>query len=162
MSETYDLYAVRYGHHERTARHNFIGGDPHDGPSPLDYFVWAIVGRNRTFILDTGFDAAMAAKRKRELLRPVRDGLKMIGIVADDVEDVILSHMHFDHCGNHELFPRARYHLQDIEMEYCTGRCMCHAALQLPFEVEDVTSMVRKVFAGRVQFHNGTSEIAEN
>ena len=46
-------------------------------------------------------------------------------------------------------------------MEYCTGRCMCHATLRHPFDAEDVTSMVQKVFQGRVTFHNGASEIAD-
>ena len=83
MSETYDLFAIRYGHHHRTATHNFLGGDPHDGPMPLDYFVWAIVGEKRSFVFDTGFDAPRAAKRQRTLLRPVGEGLKMIGINPD-------------------------------------------------------------------------------
>ena len=61
-------------------------------------------------------------------------GLKAIGVEPGDVRDVILSHMHYDHCGNYDLFPHARYHLQDIEMAYCTGRCMCHAGLRGPFE----------------------------
>ena len=162
MDDTYELYAIRYGHHDRNAAANFIGGDPHDGPMPLDYFVWAIVGRERTFVFDTGFDAKVAERRQRQLLRPVGEGLKMIGIDPDKVEDVILSHMHFDHCGNHELFPRARYHVQDVEMAYCTGRCMCHEYLRHPFDYEDVASMVGKLFAGRVTFHDGVSEIAPN
>ena len=37
---------------------------------------------------------------------------------------------------------------------------MCHALLRLPFEEEDVVAMVRKVFAGRVCFHDGTSQVA--
>ncbi|MBN9021394.1 MAG: N-acyl homoserine lactonase family protein [Rhizobiales bacterium] len=162
MTETYELYAIRYGHHDRTATHNFILGDPHDGPMPLDYFVWAIVGAERTFIFDTGFDEPTSLRRKRTLTRPVGDGLRMIGIDPDSVEDVILSHMHFDHCGNHALFPKARYHVQDSEMAYCTGRCMCHGYLRLPYELDDVTDMVGKVFAGRVTFHDGVSEIAPN
>ena len=44
-------------------------------------------------------------------------------------------------------------------MAYATGRCMCHTALRLPFEVDDVVAMVRKVFAGRVTFHDGEDEI---
>src|SRR5260221_13477313 len=36
---------------------------------------------------------------------------------------------------------------------------MCQAALRLPFEVDDVVAMVRKVFAGRVTFHDGEDEI---
>lgn len=113
-------------------------------------------------MFDTGFDAEVAQKRQRHLLRPVGEGLKMIGIDPDKVEDVILSHMHFDHAGNHDLFPHARYHVQDVEMAYCTGRCMCHDYLRHPFAYEDVASMVAKLFAGRVAFHDGVSEIAPN
>jgi len=80
MDDIYELYAIRYGHFDRNAAANFIGGDPHDGPMPLDYFVWAIVGKERTFVFDTGFDAKVAEKRQRQLLRPVAEGLKMIGV----------------------------------------------------------------------------------
>lgn len=161
MPEPYEVYAVRYAHNPAATRAgNFVGGDPHDGPMPLDYFVWAIKGNGRTFILDTGFDEAMSTKRVRDFIRSPGEGLKMIDIDPDTVEDVIISHMHYDHCGNYDLFPRARYHIQDIEMGYCTGRCMCHDALRHPFEVEDVIAMVRKVFEGRVTFHDGDAEIA--
>jgi len=59
-----------------------------------------------------------------------------------------------------DMFARARYHLQDREMQFCTGRCMCHAMMRVPFDADDVTSMVRKVFEGRVEFHDGTTELA--
>src|SRR5262249_9914660 len=52
------------------------------------------------------------------------------------------------------------YHLQDGEMAYATGRSMCRAHLRLPFEADDVVAMVRKVFAGRVAFHDGDDEVA--
>ena len=45
-------------------------------------------------------------------------------------------------------------------MAYATGRCMCHAPLRFPFEADDVVAMVRKVFDGRVAFHDGADEIA--
>jgi hypothetical protein len=45
MSE-YEVLAIRYAHNaERRAAENFIGGDPHDGPMPMDFFVWALRGR---------------------------------------------------------------------------------------------------------------------
>jgi len=157
--ETYSVYAIKYGHHDRLSSANFIGGDSHDTPMPLSYFVWAIVGPSRTFVVDTGFDAATGAQRGRLTTKPVEEGLAAIGIDAASVEDVIVTHMHYDHAGNRELFPRARYHLQDREMHYCTGRCMCHPALSHPFDVRDVSSMVHRVFEGRVQFHDGDSAI---
>jgi glyoxylase-like metal-dependent hydrolase (beta-lactamase superfamily II) len=160
MSDIYEVYAIKYGHHDRKAAENFIGGDPHDIAMPLDYFVWAIVGKDRTILVDTGFDAAMAAKRQRHITNPIAEGLASIGIQADAIETVIVSHLHYDHSGNYELFPRARYHLQDCEMAYATGRCMCHAELRKPFEADDVTAMVRKVFEDRVTFHDGAGEVA--
>ena len=45
-------------------------------------------------------------------------------------------------------------------MAFCTGRCMCHRPLSVHFEVDDVAGMVRKVFNGRVAFHDGDAEIA--
>ncbi len=158
--DVYEVYAIRYGHHDRRSPANYIGGDPHDVLQPLDYYVWAIVGKQATYILDTGFDEAMGRKRERAITKPIGEGLKAIGIDPDAVEQVIVSHLHFDHTGNYDLFPRARYHLQDCEMAYATGRCMCHPHMRMPFEADDVTAMVRKVFAGRVAFHDGAGELA--
>jgi glyoxylase-like metal-dependent hydrolase (beta-lactamase superfamily II) len=158
--DVHEVYAIRYAHHKRHSPANFLDGDPHDVLQPLDYFVWAIVGPSGTIIVDTGFDEAMAQKRKREMVKPIRDGLATLGIAAETVKTVIISHLHYDHCGNYDLFPHACYHLQDREMAYATGRCMCHQALRLPFEADDVIAMVRKVFTGRAAFHDGEDEIA--
>ncbi len=159
--DIHEIYAIRYGELTRLAATNFVGHDPHDlSMQTLTYFIWAIKGPQGNFVVDTGFDAAMGKKRGRNLEKPIEEGLKAIGIDVETVEHVIISHLHYDHAGNHRLFPRARYHLQDCEMEYATGRCMCHAALQSPFEAVDVTEMVLKVFASRVDFHDGDEEIA--
>ena len=40
-------------------------------------------------------------------------------------------------------FPGANFHIQDTEMAHVTGRRMRHAFLQRPYEVGDVTGMVR-------------------
>ena len=158
--ETYRIYAVKYAHNERRSGDNFIGGDPHDTPMPLDYFVWAITNENRTIILDTGFDETEARRRGRDYVRNPGDGLALIGIDPASIDDVIISHLHYDHCGNEALFPNARYHVQDGEMAYCTGRHMGHEAINRAFAVDDVVAMVRRVFAGRVQFHDGTEDLA--
>ena len=113
MQDVYEIYAVRYAHHDRKAHENYVLGDPHDILQPLAYFVWVIKGGGRSWVLDTGFDAAMAAKRGRHITRPVAEGLTAIGVPPDGVSDVVISHLHYDHCGNHTLFPQARYHLQD-------------------------------------------------
>jgi glyoxylase-like metal-dependent hydrolase (beta-lactamase superfamily II) len=127
---------------------------------PMDFFVWAVVGGGRTFVVDTGFSARDGQKRGRKLLRTPPDGLRAVGIDPDAVKDVVVTHMHYDHAGNIERFPNAKFHIQDVEMSYCTGRCMCHGVLRAPFEADHVCAMVQNVFAGRVQFHDGDAEIA--
>jgi len=160
----YEVYAIKYAHHARRASENFIGGDPHDGPMPLDYFVWLVRGSDgknaREIVVDTGFSAAMAAKRQREHLRCPTDGLKLLGTDASTVKDVVITHLHYDHVGNFDLFPAAHFHLQDLEMRYATGRHMGQPVFSGAFEVEDVVGMVRRVYAGRVHFHDGDAEIA--
>ncbi len=160
MSELYEVYAIRYARHDRPGRENFIGGDPHEGPMPLDYFVWAIVGKSRVFVVDTGFSAEMAKTRGREHIRAPVDGLKLLGIEASAVEDVIVTHMHYDHIGTDEPFRRARYHVQDREMAYVTGRHMLHDALRHSFEEADVLAMVRRLYAKRLVFHDGEATLA--
>jgi len=160
-SDLWKIYAVRYAHHERTARENFIVGDPHDlSPMPLDYYVWGLVSDDRIIVVDTGFDQPMATKRARTLLKPLSEGLRGVGIEPSTVKDVLITHMHYDHCGNHDMFPAARYHVQDREMKFATGRLMTHAIMRFPFDEEDVVAMVRRVFRDRVVFHDGDEEIA--
>ena len=162
---TYEIIALRYATHDRPASENFLyppgaGEDPHDYPMPIDYFVWVIRNSERTIIVDTGFDYPAARARGRTLLTHPVDALREIGIDPEQVGDVVITHLHYDHAGNLGAFPSARFHLQDSEMIYATGRCMCHPRLRYPFEIEDVVAMVRRVYAGRVNFVDGDDEIA--
>ena len=121
----YELCAIKYAHHARLRSANFIGGDPHDGPMPMDYFVWLARSAERTFVIDTGFNAEAAARRKRDLMRCPTKGLAMLEVDAAKVQDVIITHLHYDHVGNFDLFPGATFLLQDREMQFATGRHMC-------------------------------------
>jgi glyoxylase-like metal-dependent hydrolase (beta-lactamase superfamily II) len=156
----YELFAIRYATREARRADHFIGGDPHDGPMAMDYFVWAAIGPERSFVIDTGFTAETAARRKRKFLRCPVEALKLVGLDGDKITDVILTHMHYDHVGNFHRFPAAQFHLQEAELAYATGRFMCYPRLAHSFEVTDVTGVVRLNFEGRIVFHSGGAELA--
>ncbi|MEJ1969438.1 MAG: MBL fold metallo-hydrolase [Rhizomicrobium sp.] len=159
--EPFDVFAIRYAHlGGRHAAENFIGADPHEEASDLDYFVWLIRRGDACFVVDTGFAAPAAARRGRELLRCPAQSLRLLGVDAQRVGDVIVTHLHYDHAGNLDKFPKARFHVQDREMAYATGRCMCHAPLRHAFDLDDTLQMVRHVYDGRVAFHDGDVELA--
>lgn len=160
-TETYEVLVIKYGEmKERYRRDSFIMDDDHASLMPIDYFIWVIRNQNRTIVVDCGFDHKEAAVRGRKVTTLPCEALKNIGIEADSVETLIVSHLHYDHAGTLHDFPKARFHLQEAEMAYATGRCMCDQALRLPFTVEHVTEMVKNVYSGRVQFHNGDGHVA--
>jgi glyoxylase-like metal-dependent hydrolase (beta-lactamase superfamily II) len=162
MSNAYEIYALRYATMTaRTPHMNFLSPDPHETTAqPLDYFVWLIRGHGREILVDTGFNAEEAKLRARTLTLDPVDALAGFGVRATDIRDVIVTHLHYDHAGNLDRFPNARFHLQDREMAYATGRCMCNGLLRHPFSVEHVTQLVRHVYGERVTFHSGEGEIA--
>jgi glyoxylase-like metal-dependent hydrolase (beta-lactamase superfamily II) len=158
--ESYEIYAIKYARLMRRSPENFIGGDAHDTEMPLNYYVWVVSNKERSIVVDTGFNETMAKKRNRQIVRPVAEGIKALGIEPEKVKDVIITHMHYDHAGNIPLFANARYHLQDKEMQYATGRHMGQPVFRGAFDVEDVVGMVRNTYAGRVKFHDGDATIA--
>ena len=67
----------------------------------------------------------------------------------------MITHLHWDHSGNMDLFPNATFHIQDAEMAQATGRCICHKWFRRQSEVDDVVALVKNLYAGRVKFHDG-------
>nr|WP_303649827.1 N-acyl homoserine lactonase family protein [Desulfobotulus pelophilus] len=67
-------------------------------------------------LVDTGFDpedvgghGSFAAQKRTESLEEL---LKSLGLVPEDVGDVIMTHLHWDHTAGMRLFPHARFHVQ--------------------------------------------------
>jgi glyoxylase-like metal-dependent hydrolase (beta-lactamase superfamily II) len=160
MLPMYEVFALRYATSARTRRDNFIVADPHDGPMPMDYFVWLIRGHGSTWLVDTGFGEAAATARNRARLRDPIDALGALGVAVADLTGVILTHLHYDHAGNVGRLPSVRFHLQDREMAYATGRYMRYRLLRLVYDVDDVVDVVRAAHTGRVEFHDGDRELA--
>jgi glyoxylase-like metal-dependent hydrolase (beta-lactamase superfamily II) len=159
--QEYEVYAIKYASRHRLARENFLGGEPSDDPMPLDFYVWAIVGDGQMIVVDTGFPVSLSEKRTTPITRPVEAGLRDIGVDPNDVKTVILTHMHFDHAGNIDLFPNARFHLQKTELAFCTGHLMAHPIFRLVYNVEDVAAILRKLYGEQVELHDDGDAVAE-
>ena len=159
MLPNYEIYCVKYAERPGKRPAHFLGGDPHDAPMPMDYYVWLVRNAERTVLVDTGFDASMAINGRVLLRKPV-EGLAMIGVKGEDIKDAVITHLHNDHVGTFYDFPNARFHLQDKEMQYVTGRHMKHHIFRRPYELDHVAGMIRLVYQNRVVFHDGDGEVA--
>ena len=85
-----------------------------------NYYIWAVQGGGNTVVFDCGIRPGFAAES--DLLRPtyVRpdEALSRIGIDAAEVEHLVISHVHFDHIGGLELFPKAKVYVQRREFDF--------------------------------------------
>jgi glyoxylase-like metal-dependent hydrolase (beta-lactamase superfamily II) len=156
----YEVIVLKYATREGRRSANFVGGDPHDGPMPLDYYIWVVRNAEKLYLIDTGFAEDMAVKRHRQLLRTPMDALRLLGIAPEDIREIVITHLHNDHVGTFDAYPNARFHLQDAEMAFATGRHMCGSTLHSKaYEPDHVTGMIRLVYGNRVVFHDGDADI---
>ena len=154
----YRVFAIRYAHRACLSSEVYYG-DHDRHPMTMDYFVWALTNGEHTVVVDLGFTEAVGTRRGRQFLRCPAHGLAEVGIDAAAVEHVVLSHFHYDHVGNHGLFPRATFHVQDAEMAFYTGRSAALPAFRRSIEVDDVCALVRLNYEGRLRFVDGEGEI---
>ncbi|HHZ14994.1 MAG TPA: MBL fold metallo-hydrolase [Candidatus Cloacimonetes bacterium] len=88
-----------------------------------------IVGQGRVILVDSGIGNRLNEKQEK-IYRPsefiLEKSLAELGYKAEDVTDVILSHLHFDHAGGlisacpegeRPTFPQAQLWIQKIEWE---------------------------------------------
>lgn len=161
MSE-WKVYAIKYA--DRNARvrgDSFIFDDKHDSPHAMDYFMWLLVSEQKTILVDTGYDEAEALRRDRPILIDPREALKPFGLMPEDIDDLIVTHLHYDHAGGLHLFPNAKLHLQEAEMAYATGPCMCHDTLRMPFTADHICETIKRLYAGKVVFYDGAAQVAQ-
>jgi len=159
--QTYELFAIKYARRDGWRCDNFIGGDDdHQSEMPLDYYIWVARNSERAIVVDTGFNARVAAKRGRSVLRCPIESLRLVDVDPDAVTDAVITHLHYDHVGNFMLLPSARFHIQEPEMHFATGRHMKCRHFAHHYEPEDVADMVKMNFAQRVEMHDGPVTLA--
>jgi 4-pyridoxolactonase len=75
-------------------------------------------------MIDTGFDKAWV-ERKLPFEKPqqseaqtIAAQLAKIGVKPEEIDIVINSHLHFDHCSNNKLFPQATFYFSKSELRH--------------------------------------------
>ena len=160
IEKNWEVYALKYAERaDRTRSDSFIFDDHSNQAHTIDYFIWVLKSDKDVIVVDTGYDYDEAKRRDRPIQRAPSEALKAINVEASDVTDVIITHLHYDHAGGLKNFPNAKFHLQETEMAYATGPCMCHETIKMPFTGEHVCEMVKNLYSGRVIFYNGIGSI---
>ena len=161
MSEIWEIYALKYAERNtRTRADSFLNDDHPSLPHGMDNFVWVLDNGQRQILVDTGYDKAEAKRRGRPILRDPTEALHAIDLQADQIDTVILTHLHYDHAGGLDRYPAATFHVQPIEMAFATGPCMCDPDVRMPFTADHVCELVQHLYAGRVHYNAAEAQVA--
>jgi glyoxylase-like metal-dependent hydrolase (beta-lactamase superfamily II) len=150
----YDVFALRYYSRSANKANEFfryaLYGEP-DGPIGMDYFFWLLRNQDRTVLVDCGFDRERAARAGRSQDTEPLELLARMGVRAGDVDHIVISHMHYDHVGNLELFPNATVSMARKEFDFWTGPFGEKELMQVIVHPEDVQIVRKYLDEGRLQ-----------
>ena len=119
----YEVNALRYGTLAQFAVAGLIAGADPARRMDIALMVWMIRAPNgaggRTVLMDAGFyrDKFMTRWKPVDYVRP-SVAVERLGIRPEQVTDIIVSHVHWDHLDGADLFPNARIWIQRAEYEY--------------------------------------------
>ena len=97
----------------------------HLGATPGDSERWPVHGFVVTYpggaaLVDTGVGGPPDLIRDWEVVNvAAADALGGLGLVPGDIDLVINTHLHFDHCGQNAVFKHAAFYLQRAELDRC-------------------------------------------
>ena len=120
-STLWEIFILEYARSKDQPVASLIQGAYGEGTIDLPFaFVLARNGK-RNILIDCGFmkeGNGVAVAEKFGIptwISPVRMVAEM-GVKAEDITDIVLTHGHFDHMGSIEKFPNAVLHLQKREL----------------------------------------------
>jgi len=152
-------FGTRQGHRSEVFLNYQLSGLP-DGPIGMDYFVWVIRNAERTILVDTGFSVAGGANRKRTFVKDVPSIYEALGIDTDAEQTIIVTHAHYDHIGNLDLFPKAQIVIAQAEYDFWTspmgGRQQFHHSV----EDAEIDTLRAAYDEGRVRTFSGGEQFA--
>lgn len=117
------VFAVQYASRTAVRSSHFHYADDRGGePHPTAYYVWLAVSHTDTVLIDAGIAPSTASGMPGlEYFGSPLDIIGRLGIAPGDIDLCVLTHLHYDHTGIVADMPRARYVLQQRELEYWNG-----------------------------------------
>lgn len=151
--DTYEVLAVRFATRQTVASQVYLNhhvyGEP-DRPLGMDYFFWVLRNSERTLVVDTGFTPQVGDRRGRTTTCPVPEGLARLGVDPSRVEQLVITHAHYDHTGNVGLFPNARILISARELDFWTGPYAARVQFGHSAEPPDIAEITAAERQGRV------------
>ena len=119
-SPSYEVYAIRYAGLSAFPVAQLVAGADTARRTDLAMMVWLLKGPGgRNILVDAGFyrPKFVESWKPTDFVKP-SDAVAGAGMKPEDISDIIISHIHWDHADGIDLFPKARVWIQKAEYEY--------------------------------------------
>jgi len=154
----WDVFAVKYGALPSFRVSGLIAGADTSRRMDATLMVWLLRGPNgRAVLVDAGFKRPdlIARWKPIDYIRP-DSAIARMGVKPEDITDVIISHIHWDHFDGADLFPKAKIWIQADEVNHhvdATGKVLDRA-----IDGPDAAMLTSLQAAGRVALVNGDDQ----
>jgi glyoxylase-like metal-dependent hydrolase (beta-lactamase superfamily II) len=157
---TYEVYAVSYGIIPDFPVASLVAGADRSRKLDIQMMVWVLKGPNGANVLvDSGFyrDKFFKQWKVKDFIKP-SEAIGKVGLKPEDITDLIITHMHWDHADGMDLFPKARVWIQQDEYSYYTGEGWQPAGNHGGIDADDVMALVKLNIEGRVRLLKGDNQ----
>ena len=88
----------------------------------IPIYVFYLEGGDQKILIDTGLEDFITPEGLEEKLglkaEYFEDGLERLGVGPEDIDIIIHTHLHNDHCENDALCTKAKVYVQRVEIEF--------------------------------------------
>jgi len=156
----YEIYAISYGVIPDFPVSSLVAGAEAARKLDIQMMVWLLKGPGgRNILVDSGFYREKFFKqwKVKDFIKP-SEAVAKVGLKPEEITDVIITHMHWDHADGLDLFPKARIWIQKDEYTYYTGEAWQARNTHGGIDPEDVLALVKCNTEGRVKLVNGDDQ----
>jgi glyoxylase-like metal-dependent hydrolase (beta-lactamase superfamily II) len=153
---TYEVFAIRYATIKDFPVAALIAGADRERKLDIAMVVWLVRGGGHNILVDSGFYREKFLRQWKPVyfVKP-SEAIAAFGLKPEDITDVVITHMHWDHADGADLFPKAKLWIQRDEFTYYTGEAWQHRDTHGGIDADDVLAVVRANTEGRVGLVNG-------
>lgn len=162
----YSVWVLEYAYVGLYPKSGVIYGAHNQGTIKLPYCYVLLKSDDRTIMVDVGYNFKAYGKTLADRFgvtnwRDPKTVLAEVGVTPEEVTDVIVTHAHFDHFGNVEDFPNARFHIQESEFSkwlWALTLPKQFAWLQVAIDPGDLLRASELAITGRLNLIDGDVE----
>ena len=122
--------------------------------STIPLLAWLLFDGKHWILVDTGGTPADGIRYMPYTQASgctLEEQLQLYGVSPEEIDTVILTHLHWDHAGNNMLFPNAKFYVQKRELDYASN----------PLEIQRGAYNYELISQTRYELIDGTRDILD-